>query len=97
MSDYGFNFSVGNQTLDHMAHVKQQMDQALADLQSQVDPHVQEWVGRPKDEYTEAKRVWHQSAEGMTNALNAARATLGGISEQIGNTEQRNAAMWQNR
>jgi WXG100 family type VII secretion target len=95
-NSYKFNFTVADDTLDHMDTVNGTLKNALQDLESNSRSHLQEWTGAAQTAYTQAEAEWRAGMQTMSDALQAGRTSLFNISDGYGSAEQRASQIWAN-
>ncbi|BCY13394.1 WXG100 family type VII secretion target [Actinoplanes sp. L3-i22] len=96
MSSYKFNFTVADNTLDHMDTVNNNLKQALEELERNSRAHLQEWTGDAQTAYAHAEAEWRAGLQTMSQALQSGRVSLYNISEGYGGAEQRASQIWAN-
>ena len=95
MSNFSFNFTAADQVLDDVARINQSINQALDELERNVERQLDAWESEQvKTVYQDVKLRWENSAAQMNAFLNSARQTLGSVAENYGATEMSNAALW---
>lgn len=95
-NSYKFNFTMADETLDHMDRVNTTLKDALGELERNSRNQLQEWEGGAQTAYAQAEAEWRAGMEQMTQALQAGRVSLFNISDGYGSAEQRATQIWAN-
>ncbi|MET0491504.1 MAG: WXG100 family type VII secretion target [Actinoplanes sp.] len=95
-NSYKFNFTIADETLDHMDRVNTDLGSALEELERNSEAHLAEWTGGAQGAYKVAKAEWTAGMQEMTAALQSGRVSLFNISDGYGSAEQRATTIWQN-
>jgi WXG100 family type VII secretion target len=95
LSNFTFNFAQADAVLDDVARINQRINQALDELESNVERSLDAWESEEvKTLYQDTKRRWNQSAMQMNAFLETAQRTLLGVADNYGSTERANAGRW---
>jgi len=95
-NSYKFNFTMADNTLDHMDSVNDKLSDALLELERNSQSSLAEWEGGAQLAYTQAESEWRAGMQQMTAALQAGRISLFNISDGYGSAEQRASQIWAN-
>jgi WXG100 family type VII secretion target len=95
-NSYKFNFSIADDTCDHMDTVNSTISQALQELESHCQSSLADWSGAAQTQYTQAQAEWNAGLQTMTQALQQGRMSLFNISEGYGSAETRATQIWAN-
>ena len=95
-NSYKFNFTMADNTLDHMDSVNDKLKSALEELERNSQSSLAEWEGGAQTAYTQAQLEWRAGMVQMTEALQAGRISLFNISDGYGSAEQRASQIWAN-
>ncbi|PSL54745.1 early secretory antigenic target protein ESAT-6 [Saccharothrix carnea] len=71
-----------------------QVQQALDDLKSRIDPVIAQWEGASSGAYAEAQAKWNQSAGDLQQVLASVGAAVASANDAYNAAEQKNSARW---
>lgn len=94
MSDFSFDFNVGDMTLEEMKAANTRVKQALEEMEADVERTLAEWTGSAQNAYWDAKAVWNQQAAQMPVYLAKAGETLANIAQNYGLSDTQSAKIW---
>ncbi|MFI9274616.1 WXG100 family type VII secretion target [Kitasatospora sp. NPDC052896] len=94
MTTYSVQMAEVNTIVDEMASITRQIQQMVADLDSQSTINLQEWTADSKDLYTQVRAQWDNAATDMTDKANMAVQMLGTINEYYYNGERAGSQLW---
>lgn len=94
MDGYKFNFDAAQQTLQEMGQISAHIEEALKDLERNVEKSLELWTGAARSQYGVSKQIWDNQANQMNTSLVSAQNALNNIHENYSETERRNASMW---
>lgn len=71
-----------------------QVQQALDDLKSRIDPVIAQWEGNSSGAYAEAQGKWNTSAADLQQVLASVGAAVASANDAYNAAEQKNVGRW---
>jgi WXG100 family type VII secretion target len=94
LTQYQFDFTLADVTLDNMGQINTGIKTMLTNLESNVERSLADWTGGAQTEYWGAKKEWDAAAAKMPECLQRARTAFEEISQGYDGAERQGAEMW---
>lgn len=94
MSSFNINFSSGDEFVQSLMQLTQKIQGSLEQLDSAIQPSLQEWEGSTREQYYQHKARWDQAAANMAQGLANGGKTMANIVELHSSNEGRLTSQW---